>query len=51
MFAVDLLGFGGSDKVKEGVEYELELWRDLLVDFMEVRIGVINIIKRNLLYR
>ena len=37
VFAVDLLGFGGSDKVKEGVEYELELWRDLLVDFMEVR--------------
>jgi len=25
--------------VKEGVEYELELWRDLLVDFMEVRRG------------
>lgn len=36
VFAVDLLGFGGSDKVKEGVDYELELWRDLLVDFMEV---------------
>ena len=36
MFAVDLLGFGASDKVKEGVEYELELWRDLLVDFMQV---------------
>jgi pimeloyl-ACP methyl ester carboxylesterase len=40
VFAVDLLGFGGSDKVKEGVEYELELWRDLLVDFMEVRMSV-----------
>jgi pimeloyl-ACP methyl ester carboxylesterase len=40
VFAVDLLGFGGSDKVKEGVDYELELWRDLLVDFMEVRMGV-----------
>ena len=25
--------------MKEGVEYELELWRDLLVDFMEVRRG------------
>ncbi|EKU21798.1 alpha beta hydrolase fold protein, partial [Nannochloropsis gaditana CCMP526] len=35
VFAVDLLGFGGSDKVKAGVDYELELWRDLLVDFMQ----------------
>lgn len=43
MYAVDLLGFGASDKVKDGVEYELELWRDLLVDFMqevEVRVTV-----------
>lgn len=37
VFAVDLLGFGGSDKVKAGVDYELELWRDLLVDFMQVK--------------
>jgi hypothetical protein len=38
---VDLLGFGGSDKVKAGVDYELELWRDLLVDFMQVKINTV----------
>lgn len=41
VFAVDLLGFGGSDKVKAGVDYELELWRDLLVDFMQVKINTV----------
>lgn len=41
VFAVDLLGFGASDKEKFEVEYELELWRDLLVDFMEeVEVGL-----------
>lgn len=40
VYAVDLLGFGASDKEKSAVEYELELWRDLLVDFMgEVEVG------------
>jgi pimeloyl-ACP methyl ester carboxylesterase len=31
VFAIDLLGFGGSDKPP--LDYSLELWRDLLHDF------------------
>lgn len=39
VYAIDLLGFGGSDKPKPsagetGVEYSLELWRDLVIDFV-----------------
>lgn len=32
MYAIDLLGFGGS--AKPNIEYSMELWRDLVVDFM-----------------
>jgi hypothetical protein len=32
VYAVDLLGFGGSSKPIK--EYTMELWRDLLLDFM-----------------
>jgi pimeloyl-ACP methyl ester carboxylesterase len=34
VYAVDLLGFGASDKPKEE-EYCIELWVDLLVDFLK----------------
>lgn len=35
VYAIDLLGFGASDKPDLGVgAYGLELWRDLCVDFM-----------------
>ena len=31
VYAVDLLGFGGSEKAP--VKYSMELWRDLIIDF------------------
>lgn len=34
VYAIDLLGFGGSDKPKDE-EYCIELWVDLLCDFVE----------------
>lgn len=35
VFALDLLGFGASDKpVGAGVEYSIELWTDLVTDFL-----------------
>ena len=34
VYAVDLLGFGGSDKSKDE-EYSIDLWVDLLSDFMD----------------
>jgi len=34
VYAVDLLGFGGSDKPKDA-EYSIELWINLLCDFMK----------------
>lgn len=37
VFAVDLLGFGGSDKPE--LEYQIEIWRDLLKDFWTEKIG------------
>ncbi|GMH32620.1 hypothetical protein BSKO_00454 [Bryopsis sp. KO-2023] len=33
VFALDLLGFGASDKAP--VDYSMELWRDLILDFVE----------------
>lgn len=36
VFALDLLGFGGSDKPI--LDYSLELWQELLVDFWEQHI-------------
>lgn len=36
VYAIDLLGFGGSDKASpKEVEYGLPLWRDLLCDFVK----------------
>lgn len=32
VYTIDLLGFGGSDKAP--VAYSMELWRDLILDFM-----------------
>lgn len=37
VFAIDLLGFGGSDK--PAIDYNLELWQALLEDFWQDRIG------------
>lgn len=37
VYAIDLLGFGRSSKPQ--MQYSMELWRDLLVDFMQVRQG------------
>jgi len=34
VFAVDLLGFGGSDKPKDE-DYSIELWVNLLSDFIK----------------
>ncbi|CAN0362478.1 unnamed protein product [Ascophyllum nodosum] len=34
VYAVDLLGFGASDKPKE-IEYSLELWQEMLTDFIK----------------
>jgi len=34
VYAVDLLGFGGSDKPKDA-DYSIELWVDLLCDFVK----------------
>ena len=34
-FALDLLGFGASDKPFQNVTYSVELWKDLVVDFIE----------------
>lgn len=34
VYAIDLLGFGGSDKSKEE-DYSIELWVELLSDFMD----------------
>lgn len=34
VYAIDLLGFGRSSKPQ--MKYSMELWRDLLVDFMQV---------------
>lgn len=36
VFAIDLLGFGGSDKPP--IDYSLELWEDLLYDFWAAHI-------------
>lgn len=36
VFALDLLGFGGSDK--PNLDYTLELWEDLLVDFWQAHV-------------
>lgn len=36
VFALDLLGFGGSDK--PAIDYNLDLWRDLLKDFWAAHI-------------
>lgn len=33
VYAIDLLGFGASDKPKHAI-YSIELWRDLLLDFI-----------------
>ncbi|CAN0392315.1 unnamed protein product, partial [Hapterophycus canaliculatus] len=33
VYAVDLLGFGASDKPKD-VEFSLELWQEMLTDFI-----------------
>jgi hypothetical protein len=39
VYAIDLLGFGASDKPKNAI-YSIELWRDLLSDFIrDVSIG------------
>ncbi|KAI0567368.1 Alpha/beta hydrolase [Gracilaria domingensis] len=36
VYAIDLLGFGGSDKASpKQVEYGLPLWKELVCDFME----------------
>lgn len=32
MYAIDLLGFGESEKAP--IDYSMELWRDLILDFM-----------------
>ena len=32
VYAIDVLGFGGS--AKPVLDYSIELWRDLVVDFM-----------------
>ncbi|KAG2451648.1 hypothetical protein HYH02_003428 [Chlamydomonas schloesseri] len=37
VYAIDLLGFGGSSKPI--IQYSMELWRDLLVDFMAEFMG------------
>jgi pimeloyl-ACP methyl ester carboxylesterase len=37
VFALDLLGFGGSDKPI--LDYSLELWQELLVDFCKEHVG------------
>jgi alpha-beta hydrolase superfamily lysophospholipase len=34
VYAIDLLGFGGSDKPSDVESFSLELWRDLVVDFI-----------------
>ena len=34
VFALDLLGFGGSAKPLEGVEYSIDAWSDLVADFL-----------------
>ena len=35
VYAIDLLGFGGSDKASpKEVQYELSLWKDLICDFI-----------------
>ena len=31
VYAIDLLGFGGSEKAP--MRYSMELWRDLIIDF------------------
>ncbi len=36
VFAIDLLGFGGSDK--PAIDYNLELWEELLFDFWKAHI-------------
>ena len=36
VFAIDLLGFGGSDK--PALDYSLDLWQDMLCDFWEANI-------------
>jgi pimeloyl-ACP methyl ester carboxylesterase len=45
VYAVDLLGFGGSDKPREVEVFCLELWRDLLLDFMKEVGHVVMMIK------
>lgn len=36
VYAIDLLGFGASDKA--AIDYSLELWEDMLVDFWQAHI-------------
>mmetsp|Transcript_37381 Transcript_37381/g.48087 ORF Transcript_37381/g.48087 Transcript_37381/m.48087 type:complete len:379 (+) Transcript_37381:61-1197(+) len=35
VYAIDLLGFGGSDKPKEVEEFSMELWQEVVVDFIK----------------
>lgn len=34
VYAIDLLGFGASEKPKD-IDFSIEMWTDLLVDFMQ----------------
>ncbi|CAN0021466.1 unnamed protein product [Pylaiella littoralis] len=38
VYAIDLLGFGASDKPKD-IEYSLELWQEMLTDFIAEKSG------------
>jgi pimeloyl-ACP methyl ester carboxylesterase len=42
-FALDLLGFGGSDKPLGDVVYSIELWKEQVVDFCAALCGDFNV--------